>query len=183
MSLLLVDELVFAPPMACLSAEFFIIKTPWKIAVDMKVSFHGDRVIAVELGVFSPEELKSQAHQIPKWKQEIENRLQGRWTHPLRFSLNGTPFQQKVWMQLCRIEWSENFSYSEVAEKIGHSNATRAVANAIGANRFAGFIPCHRVLPKAGGVGGYRWGTALKKSMLSYESSSKKPILLVRWDL
>jgi AraC family transcriptional regulator of adaptative response/methylated-DNA-[protein]-cysteine methyltransferase len=30
-------------------------------------------------------------------------------------------------------------------------------------------IPCHRVVPKTGGVGGYRWGPERKKKLLAME--------------
>jgi len=32
-------------------------------------------------------------------------------------------------------------------------------------------VPCHRVLPKAGGVGGYRWGVDRKRALLDRESA------------
>ena len=41
---------------------------------------------------------------------------------------------------------------------IGRPTAARAVARACATNPVALAIPCHRVVPAAGGVGGYRWG-------------------------
>jgi len=33
-------------------------------------------------------------------------------------------------------------------------------------------IPCHRVVPQAGGLGGYRWGVSRKKALLDKERRS-----------
>lgn len=30
-------------------------------------------------------------------------------------------------------------------------------------------VPCHRVVPKSGGVGGYRWGGTRKQALLDLE--------------
>ena len=38
------------------------------------------------------------------------------------------------------------------------------------ANPVALAVPCHRVVPAAGGVGGYRWGSARKQALLEREA-------------
>jgi len=43
------------------------------------------------------------------------------------------------------------------------------VANAIAANPVAVVLPCHRVVPASGGVGGYRWGAARKRRLIEVE--------------
>ena len=45
--------------------------------------------------------------------------------------------------------------------------AARAVAPACATNPVALAIPCHRVVPAAGGVGGYRWGSLARKRRCS----------------
>ena len=60
-------------------------------------------------------------------------------------------------------------SYSEVAAVIGQPKATRAVARACARNPVALTVPCHRVVPKNGGVGGYRWGEERKRTLLEIE--------------
>lgn len=91
-------------------------------------------------------------------------------TEPLPLLLRGTNFQIKVWEALLRISAGQLVSYDDVARAIGQPTAARAVGTAIGSNRIAYLIPCHRVLQKSGGLGGYRWGTARKQAMLGYEA-------------
>ncbi len=89
---------------------------------------------------------------------------------PLPLLLRGTNFQIKVWEALLRIPAGRLVSYDDVARSIGQPTAARAVGTAIGSNRLAYLIPCHRVLQKSGGLGGYRWGTARKQAMLGHEA-------------
>lgn len=83
----------------------------------------------------------------------------------------GTPFQNKVWKALMEIPPGRTSFYSDIAEKIGHPKAVRAVGSAVGANPIGYLIPCHRVLPKSGGIGHFGWGPDLKKRMLQFEKA------------
>jgi AraC family transcriptional regulator, regulatory protein of adaptative response / methylated-DNA-[protein]-cysteine methyltransferase len=87
----------------------------------------------------------------------------------LRFDLDGTNFQKKVWAELLRIPAGKTRSYAEIAERIGHPNAYRAVANACGANPVAIAVPCHRVIASGGKIGGYGGGLARKRKLLANE--------------
>lgn len=82
----------------------------------------------------------------------------------------GTEFQRRVWQALLQIPFGQCVHYSQVAEWIGQPNATRAVGSAIGANPICLLIPCHRVVPIAGGVGQYRWGADRKQRILDAET-------------
>jgi methylated-DNA-[protein]-cysteine S-methyltransferase len=33
------------------------------------------------------------------------------------------------------------------------------------------FVPCHRILRRGGGLGGYRWGLEIKEHLLELEAS------------
>lgn len=81
----------------------------------------------------------------------------------------GTEFQTSVWQALLSIPRGETRTYAQIAAQIGRPRAVRATANAIGANPIAIAIPCHRVLPAAGGIGGYRWGSHIKEQLLRLE--------------
>lgn len=91
-----------------------------------------------------------------------------------RLSLQGTPFQIRVWEELRKLHSEEIVSYSEIARRIGHPKAVRAVANAIGANPISIFIPCHRVIRSDGSLGGYRWGADKKLILLTTEYNQLK---------
>ena len=57
-----------------------------------------------------------------------------------------------------------------MAESIGNPKAVRAVAIACAGNPVGVLVPCHRVLRKNGGLGGYRWGLPLKERLLEHGS-------------
>ncbi|MBP9827845.1 methylated-DNA--[protein]-cysteine S-methyltransferase [Patescibacteria group bacterium] len=84
----------------------------------------------------------------------------------------GTAFQKSVWLELLHIPYGERRTYAQIAQNIGRPHAYRAVGTAVGANRIAVLIPCHRVVPADGSIGQYRWGSAIKSQLLSKESSS-----------
>ena len=88
---------------------------------------------------------------------------------PISLLLRGTNFQIKVWEALLKIPFGQMVSYETIAKAIQKPNAQRAVGTAIGGNRLGYIIPCHRVLQKVGGIGGYRWGTTRKKAILGWE--------------
>jgi AraC family transcriptional regulator of adaptative response/methylated-DNA-[protein]-cysteine methyltransferase len=89
----------------------------------------------------------------------------------LPLDLQATAFQWQVWTELMAIPRGERRSYGEVAAALGRPRASRAVARACASNPVALAIPCHRVVPSAGGVGGYRWGPARKKALLALENA------------
>ncbi len=89
---------------------------------------------------------------------------------PVRLRVSGTPFQIRVWQALLCIPRGRVVSYSQIANACGVPGASRAVGTACGANPVAYYIPCHRVVRSDGALGGYRWGLAVKKALLAYES-------------
>ena len=89
----------------------------------------------------------------------------------LPLHVRGTNFQVQVWSALLAIEPGRVASYEDVARGLGRPEATRAVAGAVARNRIGWVIPCHRVIRKMGAAGGYRWGTARKLAMLTWEAA------------
>ncbi len=87
----------------------------------------------------------------------------------LPLDVQATAFQWQVWQALAAIPYGETRSYADVAAAIGRPQAARAVARACATNPVALAIPCHRVVPSGGGVGGYRWGAARKTRLLANE--------------
>lgn len=88
-------------------------------------------------------------------------------------AIYGTDFQKEIWRALCRIPYGETITYGELARMIDRPKAVRAVGSAVGANPLLYMIPCHRVLPKAGGIGGFRAGKSVKEQLLTIEEQSK----------
>lgn len=88
----------------------------------------------------------------------------------LPYDIESTPFQRKVWNWLRTIPPGRTYTYSEVAKSLGQPTASRAVARACATNPAALVIPCHRIVPKSGGVGGFRWDPKRKKRLLELES-------------
>ena len=92
-----------------------------------------------------------------------------RKTFDVRLNPKGTPFQMAVWRTLCDIPYGSVISYSQEAQMLSHPSAVRAVANANGKNPLPIIIPCHRVIAKGGGIGGYSGGIWRKEFMLELE--------------
>ncbi len=86
-------------------------------------------------------------------------------------SLTGTPFQLKVWKALLYLPYGETTSYQEIGERAIDDKrvSNRAVGNAIGRNPISLIVPCHRVIRKDGGLGGYDAGLDRKKRLLELE--------------
>lgn len=80
-----------------------------------------------------------------------------------------SPFQQAVYLAICRIRPGQTRSYQWVARQIGRPRAARAVGNALNQNPFAPQIPCHRVVRSNGMLGGYAGGTKRKRLLLLKE--------------
>lgn len=83
----------------------------------------------------------------------------------------GTQLQKAVWAALREIPAGQTASYADIAKAIGRPSASRAVAQACGANPLAVITPCHRVVRADGGLSGYRWGVERKRALLAREAA------------
>jgi methylated-DNA-[protein]-cysteine S-methyltransferase len=83
-----------------------------------------------------------------------------------------TAFQREVLTGLAAtVGYGERTTYAVLASAVDHPGAARAVGTALGANPLCIVLPCHRVLPAAGGVGGYAGGSAAKEHLLALEAA------------
>ncbi|MEQ5790787.1 methylated-DNA--[protein]-cysteine S-methyltransferase [Muricauda sp. NFXS6] len=89
----------------------------------------------------------------------------------IKLHLKGTDFQLKVWETLLDIPFGHLVSYGDIAMKMGASDASRAVGNAVGLNPVAYLVPCHRVIRSTGHLGGYRWGETRKVALMGWEAA------------
>jgi O-6-methylguanine DNA methyltransferase len=81
----------------------------------------------------------------------------------------GTPFTLAVLDALRGLRAGERCTYAELAARAGRPRAVRAVASVMARNRVPLLLPCHRVVPSAGGTGRYGWGDAVKVALLDAE--------------
>ncbi len=83
--------------------------------------------------------------------------------------LLGTDFQLRTWKVIAKIPYGKTITYAEEAKKIRKPDAVRAVGTANSKNPIPIIIPCHRIVPKSGGLGGYSGGIGRKKLLLKLE--------------
>ena len=81
-------------------------------------------------------------------------------------------FYQKVWNQAKKIPFGKTTTYGEIAKRIGHPKASRAVGRALASNPLAIVIPCHRVVRKDKSLGGFAYGLKWKKRLLELENKA-----------
>ena len=133
----------------------------------------GDDKKKLEQGLkneFKAAKLKKNDPHLHKWNQALIDYLSGHKPWPrLPYDVRATAFQKRVWEWLRSIPSGTAYSYSEAAMAIGNPAACRAVAGACAANPVALVIPCHRIVPQAGGIGGYRWHSNRKRQLLKLE--------------
>ena len=92
-----------------------------------------------------------------------------RRTFDLPIAPQGTPFQLRVWEEVCKIPYGETRAYIDIACALGNEKACRAVGRANNHNPLPVFVPCHRVVGKDGSLVGYAGGMAAKKWLLRLE--------------
>ena len=116
---------------------------------------------------------RSRSGEAVRWSRAIVDYLQGgseKIEVPL--DVSGSRFQRRVWAALRRIPRGETRSYSDVARAVGVPRGARAVAQACAANPVPVVTPCHRVIEKGGGLGGYARGVRRKRQLLRLERES-----------
>lgn len=118
---------------------------------------HADRYVSAE------EEIAQLFQQIEEWLDGRRDQVE------VALDLTGTPFQQRVWRHLQKIPRGQTWSYAELARRVGNPLAVRAVAGACARNPVAILVPCHRVIAKDGGLGGYGGGLSRKRALLDRE--------------
>lgn len=133
-----------------------------------------DRAMKEELvGEFPRAEVRADNSGLGRAVQQIVAFLKGKRRElDLPTDLRATAFQIRVWKELQKIPFGETRSYAEVARRIGRPRAVRAVARACATNPVALVVPCHRVVRKGGGLGGYRWGVERKRTILAREKAT-----------
>ena len=111
--------------------------------------------------------------ELATWTGLLVDYLSGALPWPqLPYDVRATAFQRRVWEYLRAIPEGRTKHYSEVAAELGQPTATRAVARACATNPVALVVPCHRVVPKGGGLAGFRWGIERKRALIEMEAGA-----------
>jgi methylated-DNA-[protein]-cysteine S-methyltransferase len=70
-----------------------------------------------------------------------------------------------------QVGFGEVVSYGELALRVGHPRASRAVGTAMATNPVPIVVPCHRVLRTGGNIGNYGGGVDMKRRLLTHEGA------------
>jgi len=106
------------------------------------------------------------------WAAALAEALaEGRTDMPVDLS-SRPPFHRAALRAAADIPKGEVRTYAEVAAAAGRPGAARAVGQAMARNPVPLLLPCHRVVPSAGGVGQYGYGPDLKQRLLSLAGAS-----------
>ncbi len=92
-----------------------------------------------------------------------------------KYRTRGTKYQENVWNTLIEtVKPGETIGYQELGIRAGYSpQSSRAIGTAVGKNPFLILIPCHRVIPQSGKIGGFsgHGGSDCKRFLLKHEGT------------
>jgi methylated-DNA-[protein]-cysteine S-methyltransferase len=104
-------------------------------------------------------------------RRELEQYFSGRrrvFTVPLDLS-TASGFRRRVLERMAELGYGETVTYTELAARAGNARAARAAGHACATNPIPVVVPCHRVLRRDGGLGGYASGLDDKRFLLRLE--------------
>ena len=106
-------------------------------------------------------------------RRELEGYFAGtlrRFDLPIDWSLvHG--FAVGVLKATARVPFGHVATYGEMAASAGSPRAARAAGNALHINPIPIVVPCHRIVPASGGIGGYGGGEDRKRFLLDLEGA------------
>lgn len=141
----------------------------------VNMTVRGDRIAAVSFAQKPPKAPHEEDH--PYMSRILEHLATGRDDlQDIPLDLDVTPFEQEVLECLRTIPSGEVVTYGDLARLIGRPKASRAVGQVCAKNPAILVVPCHRVVPSAGGVGNYgaAGGSATKRKLLAKEGALAK---------
>jgi len=90
----------------------------------------------------------------------------------LKLDLTGlAAFDGKVYQEARAIPYGATATYGEIAIRVGHPGAARAVGNAMARCPFFPIVPCHRIVRAADGFGGWGGDPSVKRWLLDLEAA------------
>ncbi|MFF5452824.1 methylated-DNA--[protein]-cysteine S-methyltransferase [Streptomyces sp. NPDC012950] len=95
---------------------------------------------------------------------------------PLDWSLTAG-FNRQVLRELATgVPYGTVVGYGELARRVGQPGAAQAVGAAMGSNPLPVVVPCHRVVERDGGLGGFGGGLETKRRLLALEGVLPAPL-------
>ncbi len=141
----------------------------------INMTMRGDRVSSLTLTVEPPSTPFSKDH--PYLTRVIDHIASGKdEMSDIPIDLHVTPFVRDTLEQLRKVPLGDVVTYGEIAKRLGKPNASRAVGTACARNPVSIIVPCHRIVPKSGGVGNYtsEGGSRVKVKLLEREGAIDK---------
>lgn len=138
-------------------------------SIDITLSELDGSIIALDWG-WSPFQAPSPL--LMEAKRQLDAYFDGDLTHfNLPLKPMGTSHQEKVWDAMQEIPYGQTRTYGDIAIEIG--SAAQAVGSACGRNPIPILIPCHRIIARAGKLGGYSGdgGLYTKRALLVLEGA------------
>ena len=109
------------------------------------------------------------------WAQALRRIAEGRTPGcEIPLDVPASRFRRRVFEALRAIPRGQTRTYAQIARAVGRPGGARAVGQACARNPVALVVPCHRVVPATGGVGGYRWGSERKRALLAREAGGPR---------
>ena len=106
-------------------------------------------------------------------RRELDEYFEGRRrAFDLSLDLRALPsFTVSVLGELARVPYGKTTTYGELARRVGHPRAARAVGTVMNRNRIPVVLPCHRVVGSTGSLTGYAGGLDVKQALLELEGA------------
>jgi methylated-DNA-[protein]-cysteine S-methyltransferase len=122
--------------------------------------------------IAGPRVLRSR-HAVDGARRELDEYFAGRRRRfDLELDLRALPpFTVSVLRELARVPYGETTTYGELAGRVGHPRAARAVGTVMNRNRIPIVLPCHRVVGANGSLVGYAGGLERKARLLELEGA------------
>ena len=135
------------------------------------LTIQSDGVCITGLWMDLPGEIKDDLPVLIAARQWLDRYFAGQRPDPKELPLSpaGTAFQKQVWDALLKVPYAETVSYGHIAREIGKPRACQAVGQAVGRNRIAIIIPCHRLIGADGSLTCFAGGLEMKRQLLNHE--------------
>jgi methylated-DNA-[protein]-cysteine S-methyltransferase len=86
-------------------------------------------------------------------------------------------FNRQVLRELAAgVPYGSVVGYGDLAKRVGQPGGAQAVGVAMGSNPLPVVVPCHRVVERDGGIGGFGGGLETKRRLLALEGVLPEPL-------